>query len=470
MFTLYQNETPVNIVEILPIKTSQKDSHGEFGITDDKKDDIVERLANHIEILATIGNLNHRHRNFCKSKNSITPWEIETKKENNITRVCLYEYSLFTRVPLGISDFNELRNKIKIIGEKCHSNLHLVLSSFAVELENELLNCVIYVECGKNPILTTIAKHHTNSDKEYSYGRSYLSLKKQDLLEKHQILTEPTFDFLTVGGIHVNVAVEICRDHIHGEAEASILRKLTQLEKEESKKLFSPLVTHVITSNSVPLKISRMLADRVTHVDPLLSNVSHKERFLTSTFTHAQSVSVTYPMVLLGARIATPFKNSVRISSPPFGKEYSLYTSAEYTVGTFTNTAILKKINTMLEPERLITLEKQFSHEIKGYLTKKRNKSRYESIDYINSLFQSLKTEENKTIDRVSIMLGCFLDEAIKEQAKHSSQFFKKQSHSQFALLLMNIVYVFNHTENISVNDEYFLEKYSERTIPRSGK
>ncbi|MBV8802018.1 MAG: hypothetical protein JO131_03450, partial [Gammaproteobacteria bacterium] len=115
MFSQQKNISPVNIVEILPIKTSQKDSHGEFDSTDDKKNNIVERLANHIEILATIGNLNHRHRNFYKSKNSIALWEIETKKENNITRVCSYEYSLFTKVPLTIAEFNELRNKIKII-------------------------------------------------------------------------------------------------------------------------------------------------------------------------------------------------------------------------------------------------------------------------------------------------------------------------------------------------------------------
>ncbi|MBV8801831.1 MAG: hypothetical protein JO131_02485, partial [Gammaproteobacteria bacterium] len=299
---------------------------------------------------------------------------------------------------------------------------------------------------------------------------SYFSLTKQDLLIKYNIRTESTFDFLTAGGVQVNAAIEICRDHVHGQAQASILRKLTQLEKGESKKTFSPLITHVVTSNSVILKASHMLADRVTHVDPLQSSVYHKESFLTLKFSNAQSISATYPTALFGARIATPFTNSIRVSSPPFGKEYSLFTSEEYSIGKFTNEAVLKKINAMQEPERLANLEKQFAHEIKGYLTKKRNKSRYESIDYINSLFQSLKVEENKTIDRVSIMLGCLLDEAIKEQAKHSSTFFKKRPDSQFAALLVNMVKTFSKKEEIPANDQYFFEKYSERTIPRSGK
>ena len=165
---------------------------------------------------------------------------VQVKKENNITRVCLYEYSLFSQAPLSITDFNKLREKIQIIAEKCHQNLHLVLSSIAVELEDKLLNCVIYVECGEKPILTTIAKHHTKSDKGYSYGLSYMSLENQELLGKYNISTETTFDFLTAGGIHVNVAVEICRDHIHGEAQTSILRRLSQVEKKEAKKTFFP--------------------------------------------------------------------------------------------------------------------------------------------------------------------------------------------------------------------------------------
>lgn len=474
MFTQQNDTQPVNIVEILPVKASQKDSHGEFDVIDqsDKKDNIVNRLTNHIEILATIGNLNHQHRNFSKIKDSITPWKMETKNENNITRVCLYEYSLFSQKPLDISEFTELRKQIKTIAEKCHQNLHLVLSSFAVELDNKILNCVIYVECGKEPILTTMAKHHTHSDKEYSYGKSYFSLTNQDLLTKYNISTESTFDFQTAGGIQVNAAIEICRDHIHGQAQASILRRLTQLEKGESKKAFSPLVTHILTSNSVPLETSHMLTDQITYVDPMQCSVYHKNSLLTLKFSDAQLVPAFYPAVLLGARITTSFKKSIKVSSPPFGKEYFLFTSAEYTVGKFTNEIILKKIDDirLREPERLIMLEKQFSHAIKNYLTIKRNKSRRESIDYINCFFQSLKINENKTIERVSIMLGCLLDEAMKEQAKHSAQFFQKRPDSQFARLMVDIVKTFKKTEEISANDQYFLEKYSERTVPRSGR
>jgi hypothetical protein len=449
MFRYLTGIKPVQFVEILPLKASQEDSHGEFFYDKEfpEDDNIVERLAKHIEILAIIGNTNHRHRNFRKTQDMPASWKMLPGTENDITRVNQYEFSFYPKQPLTISKFDQLRKKITEIAKKCHPNLHLLLSSFPVEIENKLLNCVIYVECSDKPILTTMFKKHMQ-DKKYSYSKPFFPLSEvKKILSECNIRSECTFEFLTAGGTLVNVAVEICRDHLMGRAQESILRKLSHIESGEFKTSFSPWITHVITSNTVKIKDHFMLSDKVTKVDPIHARIVDKDKFLT--YAEAPSIFIPYPKAIGTTKISAKFGNAIMVSSPPFGKDYTLYASREYSVGRFTNTLILKKLDAMLEPQRFVKLEDQYTKAISVYLrTKTRDQSRHESIQRISTLFKKL--HENKTIGCVDTMLDRFLKEAENEQAKHSARFFKRQAESEYAELLKNNVIAFIKTENLT--------------------
>jgi len=96
---------------------------------------------------------------------------------NTITRLVTNEFMFFTKVPFELAEFDDLQAKIFELAEKTPKNIHLILSSFAVftpgsvtEETKKIMNVVVYIECGPEPILNFCAKQSSSFlDPKYPY-------------------------------------------------------------------------------------------------------------------------------------------------------------------------------------------------------------------------------------------------------------------------------------------------------------
>jgi hypothetical protein len=111
----------------------------------ESSDSLLTRMSSHIETLA-------KHAMAGK----------DNKDPHHITRVILNEFSLYPhrdRGPLSLAEFNSLREKINEIAQRYPQNLHLLLASIPVKInQNEVVNLVMYVQCGEHPIIHTSTK------------------------------------------------------------------------------------------------------------------------------------------------------------------------------------------------------------------------------------------------------------------------------------------------------------------------
>ncbi len=114
---------------------------------------------------------------------------------NKITRLSLHEYSFFTREPLKMQEFKILLGATQGITEKLLNNVHLLLSSFAVKMEDQIiLNVSIYVQGGDDPKLEVFCKGNEADFISYP-GLSYFTidhdLREGDDTEVREFVVHP---------------------------------------------------------------------------------------------------------------------------------------------------------------------------------------------------------------------------------------------------------------------------------------
>lgn len=148
---------PVTITDII---VSQKKGMGEFNTPTspyDGKVSNVQRISDHIAFLADIANKQHELDNFQRND---TSGKLELKNVNNVTRLSLNEFSLYTaNKPLTMDEFKELNEKIVELASNLQDNLHLALGSIPVlGPDNQVFNMVIYAQCGENAEIKSFAK------------------------------------------------------------------------------------------------------------------------------------------------------------------------------------------------------------------------------------------------------------------------------------------------------------------------
>ncbi len=136
---------------------------GEFGFTNNNANvaiqgDLIARIGDHIEFLAEMANKEHENDHLQKNlQNEFVP---KPGHEIDVSRFGMPEFSLYPKDrPITLEEYRTLLERIKKIAGSCHDNLHLVLSSVPVEWpDKKVYNLSVYVQCGKDPILTPFAK------------------------------------------------------------------------------------------------------------------------------------------------------------------------------------------------------------------------------------------------------------------------------------------------------------------------
>lgn len=335
----HQAQTPiVKIQDIVVVATRHKKRNpvGEFcdpTIFGGKKlkdtesaDEVIDRLYNHIEELASYAAEKHRAMNCIANSN-----ELKAYNRYNITRLVTNEFYFYTMKPLTLEQFASLQNKLFNLAKNFPDNLRLVLASFAVKTtDNKVMNVVAQIGCGKNPAFNFIVKNHSAKiDPIYveTQGNTKVPLlnikSKNDNISLYQLNINDKphffsfiniFECQTAGGLRFIECVDICLDHFNGVVKKNIdtlLLKVYPIAKQYNNfDLIPILYSHVVVSNISQLRPYNCLGV-TTQADPKYSFITCKEgiaadppqSFKTatgkeSTFGTPQEIFVTHSVAL----------------------------------------------------------------------------------------------------------------------------------------------------------------------------
>lgn len=287
---------------------------GEFN---DAKADISnqqDRLFQNIENLILTASSQHR-ANYCNEDGTL-----KSESQNNITRLVTNEFSFYTKKPLTIQEFETLSTKISEMAAQQPENLHLILSSFAVRTsDNQIMNVVAHVECGREPRINLIVKNHP-SDIDPVYTETVdnrrrvltnFNIEENDNPELHQININcvahkfsynNVFECSTPGGGKFYSCVDICSDHARGVAKKNLISKLKG--SSASEPLAAVNCSHVVTSNYINPQRNNILGP-LTHADPYVSHKAckqgqenaNKTQVTGTVFGTEQNMTITSPAI-----------------------------------------------------------------------------------------------------------------------------------------------------------------------------
>lgn len=230
----------------------------------------------------------------------------ETGNKEIITNLTTSEFSFYTKqAPLSVNEYDQLINMLSIEMSALPSNIHLILASFPVKWCDEktnkdyVHNCVLQAISPNNypvqqslkmPRIYNHVKRRT-SIMDYTYGYvtstgtlvKYLSpptdgsysyslpvtLKNNPCLSQDDSLHQHEGALL----VHANgekyfKVVDICVDHVHGQAQQDLFALIEKLSKNKTNTTLPEVVSHVITSASVKERHKYMLTEINAHADP----------------------------------------------------------------------------------------------------------------------------------------------------------------------------------------------------------
>lgn len=267
---------PIYIRDIFVSAAISSVSHGEFHMTrkQSSQKSWFDRLVDHVAILANIANTHHLH-DYCEKKSDNTYFVLQ-KYSNHITRLSLHEFSLYSKEPLTLVQYELFVTKVLAFAGKLLPNVHLLLSSMAVAITQDCtVNMSLYVQCGIQPLLKSFCKATKDTTDKTYLNMSVFKNPAIDETSTEYTVTPSglvlSHDFLfpvkTLGGAEANVAVEICLDHEYEVAKKLLKARVGSDQKEDT--FFIPeQVDHFITSNSVQPYRQAYLTYPLAHVAP----------------------------------------------------------------------------------------------------------------------------------------------------------------------------------------------------------
>lgn len=249
------------------------------------------RLIDHIHLLAECANVYHK-KYYCY-ENEAGVSVIKPDCLNKITRISLHEFSLYTKHPLSLDDFNHLIEAVHEIAKKQQSNVHLLLSSMAVIIpeDKKILNISMYVECGENAIVKTFCKKSRGlGDKSYgdaepfTFSSNFVFPEKGD---RPTISGNTIFSCKTDGGAEFTLVVEVCCDHDDGLGKAAMKDILLGVVGGGS--IVSDQVDHTVTSNSTRIqeRLSVSARGNIVQIDPKHTKNKVKARSIPNDIVNA---------------------------------------------------------------------------------------------------------------------------------------------------------------------------------------
>lgn len=283
---LKETNVPVTISELFMehVQSNERElSFGEFYQQNIpikyKNQNVVFRLTEHIKVLTEIANKAHEKKYFQPYKEAPEKKEMKSECKNCVTRLNTAEFSLYTKSqPLTQKKFSTLLANIVDIASKAHENLHLCLSSVPVLLEGrqDVVNTVIYVECGSEPKVHYFSKRTPSfQDIGYAGTSNYAQAVEQDSLviqaisEKGKnipISHKSVIRSQLAGGGEFLTTFEICIEHTYGMGNKSLTE---HIEQAASFSAFVPQnISQLVTSNTVSLDLDFLCGEQITHVTP----------------------------------------------------------------------------------------------------------------------------------------------------------------------------------------------------------
>ena len=242
-----------------------------------ERQEMVERLENSIFTLMDEAKVAHQDNNL---------------NPDHITRLSTNEFFFYTKEPLTIKEFEELQNKIAERAKTMPEGVQLILGSFAVKTDQDMvMNVTPHISCGNQPDFHLIVKNNTSAiDVRYKkpdfFGymdtipnldsQTYIASMPMPQITIDGKVKDFSFNNIvpckTPGGTQFLTAVDICLDHRLGVAK----NNYQGLAKKEPKILKQP-ISHVVISNTIMLDKTNCLGSAVMHVDPFHSSEACKQ-------------------------------------------------------------------------------------------------------------------------------------------------------------------------------------------------
>ncbi len=286
----------------------------------------LERMAAQIELIAELTNKYHQEY-YCE-KSDDGCYRIKKECSNKVTRALLNEFFLYLIRPITLAEYDILLGAILDIAKKQHENVHLMLSSIPVAVENKVLNMTLYIQCGSEPKIESIVKARADKvDLDFPNKRNYQQQAPTDISNvrisaypcAEDGLTIPNnsvFNVTTAGGAQYTQAVDVCLDH--GRMHSK--RVLQQGKMHEcTSEILPAQVDHVLTSNSIYVVEEAKISPSFVQIDPRFTKrgpVPLKgDKF--SLKNVAASLLKKYPLT----KITRKWKH-IKVTKPPFGADF----------------------------------------------------------------------------------------------------------------------------------------------------
>ncbi len=194
------------------------------------------RLIQHVCRLLDIANDHHNGTNY------------------HITRIGTAEFYFYTQAPLNEEQFIRLLDFSKSHAESLQENVHAVLSSFAVWIDDKLCNIALYATCGPKANMHTIIKADPSKiDPDYREADSLFRQPPQDspshgvVLSDGRLLINNETLTIQINDTFIQVITVICFDHATEYGYQLLIKHLGN----DNFNLHTAMYNYVLTSNSI---------------------------------------------------------------------------------------------------------------------------------------------------------------------------------------------------------------------------
>ena len=414
---------PIYIQDLFVCGDKLNKSFGESNfVHTDTSHDKTTRLTDHIRSFFKVATISHR-KNYCElvgNSNFITKPDCL----NKITRLSLHEFSLYTQEPLSLTEFYELIEEIRKIAHAIpHQNIHLLLSSFAVDFgieephlcslqKNEenfsrVVNVSIYVQCGDTPKLHVCCKATKATNDIKYYNKHVFSQYHSFKQELHRgfsnfvatmdglcINNNNLFILTTEGGSQYLQTIDICLDYFL-EFNKTLLFNLSEYTNNST---FIPRqVNHLLTSNSMGVHANSSIAFDDKKINPVVSHVDPRYSPNGVSNTLPENI-LNLPVKKYPAMKCKKYMNVFLIKNPPFGNDYQIRVQPEKKLTGYS--ALLEmKINQANKQIKQTILKKI----LKSNLEKSEAKSLIKDYGYNKSIHAILESFYSKMLNSITL-------------------------------------------------------------------
>lgn len=224
----------------------------------------LARIIAHIDLLVSLAK--EHHELDCMTDPDI------------ITRLSTAEFYFYTKTPLTVADFGVLLEYLEQLAPQLQDNILLLFGTFAIQIDNAVLNMLIEVRCGQNYQLKTRAKNiNASADPFYfvpTFGRDLGYFGLRDV--RHFIATEygivdcnPINEVIGSNGARFLNVTEICLEHHFAYGKKNLDKLLVDAVNGDTGQI--PLnVEHTLCANSLVPEARSQVSANILCVDPRL--------------------------------------------------------------------------------------------------------------------------------------------------------------------------------------------------------